>query len=201
MEIMGDYERLVLAGLALASTLSLIAFLIAMKILPNMPWLQAIGRKIHGQKMAMLKKPPLSYYQRAVDHGDFVTGLSIIAVLILLKSLASGLLGLITIFYLPLGVATIPALAAEHGDNPVLNRWVTRVTAWQTFSHILAASLGFAASWLWISAGSSPIETFKGSLAFTGAVAIASLVTGLIAAWMETAGHMRDGFLKPENPP
>ncbi len=195
---MGNYEQLTLSALAIAGITSLIAFMVAGKILPNSPWLQSIGRKLHQQKMAMLSKPPLSYYQQAAERGDFAAGLLIIAAAILLKSMASGLLGLITIFYLPLGVGAIPALAAEHGDGAGLNRWVAQVTAWQASSHIMAASLGFAATWLWIRTGTNPFELLTGSPLFSGIVMSASLITGLIAAWLETAGHTKGGFLKPE---
>ena len=174
---------------------SFLAFVLADRFLSRLPWLQAIGRKMHDQKMAMLDKPPLRQYQKALDRGRFGTGLFIITALILFKSIGSGLLGLITVFYLPLGVGTIPALAAEHGDQPGLCRWVAQVTAWQLTSHLLAACVGFAATWLWIRTGVSPTDYLLQSAGFTSLFLVGSLATGLVAAWIETTGHFRKGFL------
>lgn len=191
---MTRYESLVLFALAGSGGASLLAYILADRFLPSLPWLQAIGRKMHDQKMAMLDKPPLRQYKQALDRGHFKSGFSIIAALILLKSIGSGVLGLITVIYLPFGVGTIPALAAEHGDQPGLRTWVAQVTAWQLASHLLAACIGFAATWLWFSDGIAPAESMVQSPVLTATFVGGSLLTGLVAAWIETAGHFRKGY-------
>lgn len=192
---MGAYEQLTLMALLLASAASVLAYVAAAKALPNANWLQKIGRKLHDQKKAQLKMPPLSYYQGFVDRDAFIPGFLIIAILILLKSLLSGLLGLIVVFYLPLGVATIPALADAHGDQPGLQRWAALVTFAQSLSHILAACVGFAAAWLWIKTDFGFLEILASAPVFTTSIIAASIITGLWAAWIETDGHMRGGYL------
>ena len=192
---MGAYEQLTLVALLLVSAASVLAYVVAAKILPNAHWLQKIGRKLHDQKLIQLKKPPLSYYQVLVDRDAFVPGFLIIAILILLKSLLSGLLGLIVVFYLPLGVATIHALAAAHGNQPGLRRWAAKVTFAQSLSHILAACVGFAAVYSWLQSNLGLLEILASAPLFTAVMLAASVITGLWAAWIETDGHMRGGFL------
>lgn len=182
-------------ALVSASLGSFATYSLASRHLSRLSWLQAIGRKLYEQKMAALKKPPLLQYQRAVEQGSFATGLTIITTLILVKSILCGLFGLITVFYLPLAVGTIPALAAQHGDRPGLRRWVANVTGWQLASHLLAGCVGFSATWLWLFDGISPSNSLAESTALTSGFLVGSLVTGLIAAWIETSGHFRKGFL------
>lgn len=190
-----SYEFLTFAALAGSAIASFAAFQIAGRNLDRWPWLRAVGRKMYEQKMAMLEKPPLKQYHEAVKGQKFTFGLAIITFLILLKSFGCALLGLITVFYLPLGVGTIPPLAAQHGDRPGLRRWVASVTGWQLTSHLLAACIGFSATWLWISDDLSPLKSMAESPVLTVIFLAGSVVTGLVAAWIETTGHFRKGFL------
>lgn len=190
-----NYESMIWFALAAGAVGSFAAYSLASRNLSHLSWLQAIGRKLYQQKMVALKKPPLLQYQRAVEQGNFTTGLTIITTLILVKSIVCGLFGLITVFYLPLAVGTIPALAAEHGDQPGLRRWVASVTAWQLSSHLLAGCVGFSATWLWLSDGISPLNTLDEWPVLTTGFLVGSLITGLVAAWIETTGHFRKGFL------
>ena len=191
----GELQQLTLTALAIAAVVSFIAFIAAARALPNARWLQKIGSKMHDQKMAQLARPPLSWYQVYVDRKVFYPGLAIIAIMILLKSLVSGLFGLIVIFYLPLGVATIPALAEAHGDQPGLKQWAARVTFMQTLSHLLAAGLGFGATWIWLRSDQAFSEILGSAPTFVWTIIAASVITGIAAAWIETDGHMRSGYL------
>lgn len=192
---MGSFEALALAAWIAAAGVSLIAFRAAANNLHRSPWLRRMGRRFHRQKMAALEKSPLSHYKRWVENGALARSFLFIAAGILLKSAVSGLLGLVVIFYLPFGVAVIPAMAAEHGVRPGLREWVARVTLLQAGSHLLAASLGFAACWLWLSDGTGPGATLAASPVFSASMVMASVLTGLAAAWVETEGHVRRHFL------
>ena len=192
---MNDYIYLALASLGLAAAASFVAYGLAIRRLPTSKLLQSIGEKLHHRKMASLERPPLSWYRDVAAAGRFAPGYLIIAAGILLKSVVCGILGMLVIFYIPLGVAAIPALAAQHGNDPKLHRWVANVTMLQTTSHLLAACVGFAASWYWLRHDGNPLEVMGSAPTFTASVLAASLVTGLWAAWVETDGHIRRGYL------
>ncbi len=193
---MNSYQTLAVFATVLAGIASLIAYWLGASVFSGTGWLEAIGRKLHEQKIAQIARQPLKFYREAAAAGRFGLGFAIIATGILLKSLVSGLVGLIVIFYLPLGVMTIPALATQHGEREGMRRWVARVTVLQTTSHLLAAAVGFSAAWLWLRTDVNPLEIVGGSPTFTVLMLCASLVVGLWAAWVETTGHIRDGYLE-----
>ncbi|MEM9303184.1 MAG: hypothetical protein AAGE01_13790 [Pseudomonadota bacterium] len=192
---MNDPLSLSLLSLVAASVVSLGAFRIGGRLLTSAPWLVRLGERMHAQKMASLQKPPLNAYQRAVEDGAFGKGFAIIAVLILAKSLASGLLGLIVIFYLPLGVFVMPALAAAHGNDPGMLAWVRQVTAMQCLSHLLAAALGFALTVTWISGDDGLSAVLAANQGLLLGLSVASILTGLLAAFIEVDGHVSRGYL------
>ena len=192
---MKSFESTALIALIASAAACFAAYLITAKVIPNAAWLDKIGQRLYQQKIAQLSKPPLIYYQNALDRDDLATGFMIIVLGILLKSIVSFAIGILAIFLLPIGVATIPTLVRQFGDGPQLHHWASAVTALQTSSHLLAACIGFSATWLWIRDGSSPLKSIAEAPQFSFVILLASVVVGIVAAWVETDGHFRRGFL------
>ena len=194
---MSSYQTLALGSAVLCGAASIVAYWLGARVFHNSGWFIAIGKKLHAQKLAQMDRQPLKYYRDAASQGKFWRGFTIIAAAILFKSVVCGLMGVLIIFYLPLGVLVIPALARQHGERDGMRRWVAQVTVLQASSHVLAAGVGFSATWLWWRTDIGPLEPIAGEPAFTVALLSASLIVGLVAAWVETTGHIRDGYLEP----
>jgi hypothetical protein len=182
-------------ALVCSTVASMVGWFIASRFFRQASWYQSIGVRLYQQKMSQLERPPLSFYQAAVDEGVFSKGLLIIIAGILAKSLVTLVAGLIAVFVLPISIATMPALADQHGDDPALHRWVSQVTILQSTSHLLSAAAGYAATRIWMSTDASPIQIATDSPGATVVLLGGSLLFGLIAAWWETDGHMNKRYL------
>jgi hypothetical protein len=110
------------------------------------PLLRRLGALSHPKKMRALDTVwPMTRIRPALRRGDVATVAAIITSLVLLKSLASLVLGLVTVIWLPLASLIVPTIiAAEDPDDVALRGWVQSVARLQVTSHVVAAAFGLA---------------------------------------------------------
>lgn len=141
---MAPFVQTLLAALAPCLVLSLLMLAVGERLVGHRR-LRPLAEILHRKKIAALERWPLSHVRRAVDEGRGGSATAILAGLILLKSAASLLLGVVMVFWLPLAALLVPTMVAAHDpDDARLAAWAGRVARLQVSSHALAAAPGFA---------------------------------------------------------
>ncbi len=164
--------------------------------LANHRYLLRLGRLAHQQKMRSLDRVwPLTRIRPALANGDLNTCIVILSVLIVLKSLASLVVGMVMVFWLPLASMLVPSIVTVHNpDDPGLSHWVRKVAALQVTSHILAASLGFTIFWLGPWAGIPLLEVIGSNIVLIILASLSSLGLAIAAGYSEALGLMQRGI-------
>ena len=161
-----------LAALAIAAVASFIAYVLAARALPRSAWLQKIGDKLHEQKMAQLGKPPLNWYQGFVEQNRFISRID--------HHCRDDFAQERDLRHFRAGRVVLPATRRRHhpgpcaspGDQPGLKRWAAQVTFMQTLSHLIAACVGFGATWLWLGSDTGFLEILGSAPAFTWSMSL-----------------------------
>lgn len=159
--------------------------------------LRPVAQALHRQKMRALERWPLTRVRRAVESGDQLTATSILSLLILLKSAAVLLLGVVMLFWLPLAALLLPTLVAAHdSEDRQLQRWASRLAALQITSHVLAATVGFVLTVRGPLAG-APLSHLTSNHALPVAVVLlGSVVFAVAAGRREALGLLHHGVLE-----
>ncbi len=164
--------------------------------LANHRYLLCLGKLAHQQKIRSLDRIwPLTRIRPALADGDLNTCVVILAALIVLKSLACLIVGMVMVFWLPLASMLVPSLVAVHNpDDPGLRRWVQKVAALQVTSHILAAALGFTLFWLGPWSGTPLIEVVESNVVLIMVASLSSIGLAIAAGYAEALGLMQQGI-------
>lgn len=155
-----------------------------------------IGEVAHRRKMRALETVwPLTRVRPAVSRGDSWTCTVILSSLIILKSAASLVFGVVMVFWLPLASLVVPAIVAVHDPgDPGLSRWIRKVSVLQVTSHGLAAALGYAIALVGPLRGASIAGAIESESVLFVVVCIASLLFAVAAGRAEAAGIMKRGI-------
>ncbi|MEO0424902.1 MAG: hypothetical protein AAF184_21380 [Pseudomonadota bacterium] len=148
--------------------------------------LMRVGELAHRQKLQALDRTwPLTRVRPAIARQDLQACTLIFSGLIVAKSLGALLLGVVTVFWLPLASLLVPSIITAHDpDDALLRRWTHRVALWQVTSHTLAAALGFS---LFV-AGPGRGEGLR--LVLASNLAVVALVLGASVGSAVTAGRL-----------
>jgi hypothetical protein len=191
---MGDFPFLLVLVFGLSEAASLGGLMLGGRMLDR-PLLRRLGAQSHAKKMRALDAVwPMTRIRPALQRGDAATVVAIITALVLLKSLASLVFGLLMVVWLPVASLIVPTIiAAEDPDDVDLRGWVQGVARLQVTSHVAAAALGFAATAAGPLAGRS-VTAIIGENAGLTVVALALSVGFAIAAGRrEALGVVRRG--------
>jgi len=162
----------------------------------NHSYLLKIAKIAHHKKMESLERVwPLTKIRPAVARKDAVTCSIILSSLIIFKSVASLVFGILMVFWLPLASFVVPSIIAIHDpDDTSLLPWVKKVSLLQVTSHSLAASLGFVL----ILAGPLSDESLKtiivANFELVILVCVASLGFAIAAGRTEAIGIIQRGI-------
>jgi hypothetical protein len=192
---MNGLGELFLKAWALSQVASLIALWAGSRLAGRSQFLR-LGQVAHEKKLRALDRMwPLTRIRPALERDDQLTCTIILTSLILLKSVASMLFGVIMVFWLPLASIVVPSIVAVHDpDNPSLQKRIRRVAALQVTSHALAAALGFAVVAIGPWAGSSILEAVGSNSGLLAVVSAASLGFAIAAGKAEAGGLMQLGL-------
>ncbi len=159
-------------------------------------YLMRIGALSERQKMAALDRIwPLTRVRPAVERGDMGTCTVILSSLIVLKTAASFVFGIVMVFWLPLVSVMVPAIVAVHDpDDPTLGPWVRRVAGLQVTSHALAAALGFMVVYAGPLNGRPLVSVIEANVVLVVLVALASAWFAFAAGKVEAAGIVERGI-------
>lgn len=159
-------------------------------------YLVTLGSTAQRQKLqAMERLWPLTRLRAAAARGQLGVCTLILAALIVLKSVACLLLGVVMVFWLPVASLVVPAIVAVHDpDDPTLMAWVRRVATLQVTSHALAASLGATLTMLGPLSGTPVSEVIIDHAALFALVSIAAVGFALAAGQMEASGVIERGI-------
>ncbi len=160
------------------------------------PDLMKLGGIAHRNKMRALERMwPLTRLRGAVARGDLGTTTLILSVGIVVKSMASLVLGVILVFWLPVASFVVPSIIAVHDpDDSGRIAWVKRVASLQITSHALAAALGFALVVVGPIGGASLTDAAGSNPILLVAACAASLGFALAAGRAEAVGVVERGI-------
>ena len=159
-------------------------------------YLVTLGALAQRQKLqAMDRIWPLTRLRVAARQGQLAICTLILGGLIVLKSLACLLLGIVMVFWLPVASLMVPAIVAVHDpDDPTLMTWVRRVATLQLTSHALAAALGATLVLLGPLATKTLTQVIVDNDLLCGVVSVAAYGFALAAGRMEAAGVIERGI-------
>jgi hypothetical protein len=182
-----------------ATVLSLGASLLMLHIgsrLLNHRYLVRLGKIAHQRKLRALERIwPLTRVRPALREGNIGLVTIILSTLILLKSVASLVLGCVMVFWLPFASLIVPAIVYEHDpDDPSLLAWIRKVAALQLTSHVLAAAVGFAAIVAGPLAGVPLAATLESNMVPFTVLCAVSLTFAVAAGKAEATGLARRGI-------
>jgi hypothetical protein len=186
-------------SMLVAMVLSLGASLLMLHIgsrLLGQRYLVRLGKTAHQRKLRALDRIwPLTRVRPALADGNTTLVTAVLSTLILVKSAASLVFGIVMVFWLPLASLIVPAIVYEHDpDNPGLAAWVRRVAALQVTSHVLAAAVGFAAILTGPLAGVTLYATIESNLVSFAVPCALSFAFALAAGGAEATGLARHGI-------
>ena len=162
----------------------------------NHHYLLKIGEIAHRKKVDALERVwPLTKIRSAVERHDALTCIVVLSSLIIVKSAASFVFGIIMVFWLPLASLIVPSIVAVHDPNDAgLLPWIKKVSLLQVTSHSLAAALGFV---IFVGGlrSADPLPTIIwANLVLVTLVCIGSLGFAIAAGRAETAGVLQRGI-------
>ncbi len=193
---MTPFATRVLLLVAVAAPLAVVFYRVGHRFADRGGAFQSLGESLLRQKDRALRQWPLNRYAGLLREGRMFAASSLLAVLILAKSLASLLLGPLAIVWLPPACLTIPPLGrafarAQQRSGASWRRWMENQTALQLTSHLAAAAVGASAWWGFVSGEGSLWDVTMQSPGTTGAFLTLSVVVALVAGWYEASGHAR----------
>jgi hypothetical protein len=162
----------------------------------NHSYLLKIAKIAHRKKLESLDRIwPLTKIRPAVARKDTIACSIIFSSLIIFKSVASLVFGILMVFWLPMASLVVPSIIAIHDPDDVsLLPWIKKVSFLQVTSHSLAAALGFVL----IIAGPLSDEPLKmiilANLKLVVLVCIASLGFAVAAGRIEALGVIQRGI-------
>ena len=180
----------------LLTQISSVVMLLAGVRYSNHRYLLNIAKIAHQKKMESLERFwPLTKIRPAVARKDTVACSIILSSLIVFKSAASLVFGILMVFWLPLASFIVPSIIAIHDpDDTSLLPWIKKVSLLQVTSHSLAAALGFVL----IKAGPLSDEPLKiiilANLELVILVCLASLGFAVAAGRTEALGVIKRGI-------
>ena len=150
----------------------------------------------HQKKMNSLERMwPLTKIRPAVARKDALVCNIILSTLIIIKSVASCVFGIVMVFWLPLASLLVPSIITIHDPNDAgLQTWIKKVSLLQVTSHSLAAALGFVLFVLGPLADQSLTSIILANLTLVLLVCFASLIFAIAAGWAETQGIIQRGI-------
>ncbi|RLA05492.1 MAG: hypothetical protein DRQ47_01030 [Gammaproteobacteria bacterium] len=155
-----------------------------------------IGDLAYRKKLNALEKVwPLTKIKQLIASKDTLMCTVILSSLILLKSIASLVFGIIMIFWLPLASFIVPSIITIHApnDQQQLN-WIQKVSMLQVTSHSLAAALGFVMFVLGPMAEMPLLNLIQSNFELTTLVSLGSFCFAIAAGKAETNGIIHRGI-------
>lgn len=179
----------------LTQTISVLMLLVGARYSSH-HYLLKIGKIAHQKKMNSLERIwPMTKIRPAVARKDALVCNIILSTLIILKSVASCVFGIVMVFWLPLASLLVPSIITIHNPNDAgLKTWIKKVSLLQVTSHSLAAALGFVLYVLGPLADQSLTSIIFANLTLVLSVCFASLVFAIAAGWAETKGIIQRGI-------
>lgn len=193
---MSPFTTRILVLLAVSAPLAAVFYGVGLRFVDRSEALQRLGETLLKQKDRSVERWPLNRYAGLLHAGKLGAASSLLAVLILAKSLGSLLMGPFAAFWLPPACLTIPPLGrafarAQQRSGESWGRWMANQTALQLTSHLAAAAVGTSAWWgVWSGEGSF-WGVMMQSPAATATLLTLSVVFAAIAGWYEASGHER----------
>ncbi|WP_420640447.1 amidohydrolase family protein [Candidatus Leptofilum sp.] len=172
----------------------LLAVWVGWRFGPGFAFTRRLAQQIYDRKIeAMETSAPLKAYRRAIDEGRTSAGLTILSVLIGLKSLGAFVMGLVMVFWLPFATLFLmPGIVDAHdsGEGEKSRRVFARVTLMQVTSHAVAAALGFVLTrWWWASEVSLATSVVQNWLVLCAGLVV-SMLFAVWAGWLELRAHV-----------
>lgn len=192
---MNPIMRVALVALGISGAVSVALYWIGGLAAARSRWLTSVGKVFYAKKVKSLDSWPLSIYKHAAQRREHVVCYGVIALAILLKSVASFLIGPIAIVWLPMAMLIMPALVRAHSGRREVHAWATLVTVLQGASHLFAAASGFSLVWVWLIDERQFLALSRSESGTIAALLFTSLTLALAAAWVEVDGHVRRGYL------